>query len=60
MRKYRGRKVEIRSVVAEPERDGPPEESWGVNPAEYDELADFAEELGIPEAAAILRSKPGK
>lgn len=60
MRKYRGRKVEIRSVVAEPEKDGPPEESWGVDPANYDELAVFAEELGIPEAAAILRLTPNK
>lgn len=60
MRKYRGKKVEIRSVIAEPETDVDPDINWGVSPADYEELADFAEELGIPEAAAILRSKPGK
>lgn len=58
MRKYRSKKIEIRSVVAEPETDDDPENDWGVSPSDYGRLAKFAEELGLPQAAAILRSTP--
>lgn len=60
MSRYRGRKVEIRSIIAEPEVDDDPDNDWSVSPTEYGELADFAEELGLPQAASLLRGYPKK
>lgn len=57
MKKYRGRKVEIRSVAADPEIEDDDDLGLAVTPDDYPRLARFLEEIGLDEAAAVLRKK---
>jgi hypothetical protein len=60
MRKYKGKKVEIRSIVDEPEIEEEPDEIFDVTPDDYEDLAKFLDSIGIGKGAEILRSTEEK
>jgi hypothetical protein len=60
MRKYKGKKVKIRSAVAEPEIEDETNEIFDVTLDEYEDLAKFLDSIGIEKGAEILRSTEEK